>query len=140
MARNGEQHSALKKYSLTEMLQENEKKVSEPVQQEEKPVIKEKKQAKKPEIKENKAEPEVQEVKKPAEEKSKAKKEHEKVMEHSTSIKNIPQKKARGTAKSVYFEDDNYAYIDRVSKANDVKFSVILNLLIKQFREEHESE
>lgn len=138
MALSGEKASIFN-FGIANMLPNEEENAKETAKPEEKPVKKEKEQAKKPENTQKPTKSATHEAKKSSEgEKPKTKKEPEKVIEHTTSIKNIPSKKGHGVAKSVYFDDDNYAYIDRVSKANDVKFSVILNLLVKQFREEHE--
>lgn len=131
MALSGEKSSAFGNFSIADMLPQAEETVVQPV-------IKEEKTAEKPVNKEKKKEPVAAEPKKQgAGENQKKKKEPEKVSEPTRNILNIPNKKGHGVAKSVYFDDDNFAYIEQVSKDNDVKFSVVLNLVIKQFREEH---
>lgn len=138
MALSGEKASIFN-FGISDMLPKSEERVGEPVQQKEKTVKKEKKQAKQSEIAKKKDETTVIEPKKPAEgDGQKEKKEPNKtVTKPPKSVLNIPTKKGHGVAKSVYFDDDNFAYIEEISRTNDVKFSVILNILIKQFREEH---
>lgn len=73
-------------------------------------------------------------------ERAKTKKEPEKSKKTSQAALNIPNKKGHGVAKSVYFDDDNFDYIEEISNDNDIKFSVVMNLIIRQFRDEHKQE
>lgn len=129
MALSGEKASAFGGFTIADMLPKAEETVVKPEKKEEKVV-------KKPVNKEKKKEPAAAEPKRVGES-PKTKKEPEQASEPVHNILNIPNKKGHGVAKSVYFDDDNFAYIEQVSKDNDVKFSVVLNLVIKQFREEH---